>query len=400
MMKDIKSQIKELANSFFTEVIEIRRHLHMYPELSYKEADTASFVSQQLEAMGIPHQRNVAGHGVIGTIEGTAGASDHVLALRADMDALPIAEANDVPYRSKNHGIMHACGHDVHSASLLGTARILNQLTSTFSGKIQLIFQPAEEKAPGGASLLIKEGVLKQPVVNHIIGQHVQPYIPVGKVGIRSGKYMASADEIYLRIKGKGGHAAHPGSFVDPVVISAQILVALQHIVSRSDPRIPSVLSFGKIIADGATNIIPNEVYMEGTFRTMNEEWRYEAHERIKQTAMQIAFGLRGEAEVEIRTGYPVLYNDDALTEQVKSYIMDYVGKNRVINLDLWMAAEDFAYYTHEIPGCFYRIGTMNKDKGIIHGLHTPLFDIDEEALQLSTGLMAWIAINDMRTNN
>lgn len=395
-MKELTIEIQQLAHQYFSQVVEFRRYIHMHPELSYEEKNTANFISEQLSRLGIPYETNVGGYGVIGFIEGNSPSfsSDYTLALRADIDALPIEEQNSTSYRSKHKGVMHACGHDVHSASLLGTAHILNQLRSHFSGTVKLIFQPAEEKAPGGASILIKEGVLKYPKpVQHIIGQHVQPYIPVGKVGIRAGKYMASADEIYLTVKGKGGHAAHPGSFVDPILICSHIIVALQQLISRSDPRIPSVLSFGKIMAEGATNIIPDEVHVEGTFRTMDESWRMEAHKRIHDIASSISKGMRGEVMIDIRKGYPVLYNNEVLTHDVRGWIEDYVGKEQVIDLDLWMAAEDFAFYTHEIPGCFYRIGTRNEEKGIIHGLHTPFFDIDEEALRISTGLMAYVAL-------
>ncbi|MCL4136227.1 UNVERIFIED_CONTAM: hypothetical protein GTU68_015410 [Idotea baltica] len=312
------------------------------------------------------------------------------------MDALPIFEKNEVSYKSTKEGIMHACGHDVHTSSLLGTAKILSQLTANFSGTCKLIFQPAEERVPGGASLMIKDGALQHPKVDAILGQHVQPFFDCGKIGVRPGIYMASADEVYLHVRGKGGHAAHPSHFIDPVMITAQILVTLQQVVSRSDPRIPSILSFGEIKAEGATNIIPEEVYVAGTFRTMNEPWRAEALEKIKRIATSVAEGLGGSVEVEIRKGYPVLYNDEQLTSRTRSQIVEYVGEENVIDMDLWMAAEDFAYYTHEVPGCFYRLGTRNESRGIVHGVHTPLFDIDEEALRLSTGLMAWVTINEL----
>lgn len=390
-------QIKNQAEDIFEEVREKRRHIHSHPELSFCEKETAGYVQEELKKTGIPCTSDVGGHGVVGIIEGTkAGGSNKTLALRADMDALPIQEANEVSYRSQNPGIMHACGHDVHTSSLLGTARILAANKEHFSGKIKLIFQPAEERFPGGASIMIQEGVLQNPKVDAILGQHVQPFIDQGKIGVRPGQYMASADEIYLKIKGKGGHAAIPSKFIDPVMIAAQVLTTLQQVVSRSNPRIPSVLSFGKIIAEGATNIIPDEVIIEGTFRTMNEKWRAEAHEKIKSIVHHTALALGGKAEIDLRKGYPVLFNDEKLTLKSRDYISDYVGEENVVDLDLWMAAEDFAYYTHEVPGCFYRLGTRNEAKGIIHGLHTPLFDIDEDALKHSTGLMAWLAIKNL----
>lgn len=395
---DLKQHIQQLAVAQHEQVIGTRRHIHAHPELSYEEKETAALVAKRLESFGIDVTPNFAGHGVVGILTGDgAGADAPTIALRADMDALPILEANEVPYKSTNPGVMHACGHDVHTSSLLGTASILSQLKSHIPGRIKFIFQPAEEKFPGGASLMIKDGVLKNPTVHSIIGQHVQPYLDRGKIGIRSGMYMASADEIYFTVKGKGGHAAHPATFIDPVTATAQILVSLQQVVSRSDPRIPSVLSFGKIIAEGATNIIPNEVYVEGTFRTMDEPWRAEAHKRIARIIHQTAEAFGCTVDLDLRKGYPVLFNDEKVTERTRSFISDYVGEENIVELDLWMAAEDFAYYTHEAPGCFYRLGTRNQEKGIVHGLHTPRFDIDETAMEISTGLMAWIAIQELR---
>lgn len=394
---DLQAKIKTLSDQVYEEVIGMRRHIHMNPELSFHEHETAQYVATQLERLGIKHDTGIADTGLVGYIQGHRPGK--TIALRADMDALPIKEANEVPYKSTREGVMHACGHDAHTSSLLGTAQILQQLTDHFEGTIKLVFQPAEERSPGGASLMIKDGVLKNPAVQSIFGQHVQPYLDQGKIGIRGGKYMASADEIYMRIKGKGGHAAHPAHFIDPVTMTAQILVALQQVVSRSDPRVPSVLSFGKLVAEGATNVIPDEVYIEGTFRTMNEEWRAQALDKIRSIATHVAEGFGGKAEVEIRRGYPVLFNDEALTATTRERISSYVGEENVVDLDLWMAAEDFAFYTHEVPGCFYRLGTRNEARGIVHGLHTPRFDIDEEALRLSTGLMAWLAISELNAS-
>ena len=389
------SEIKRKSESIFDEIVGIRREIHANPELAFEEYETAALVKRFLEKCGIPYQDEVAQTGVVGEIKGTGDGP--VLALRGDMDALPILEQNSFAHASRNEGKMHACGHDVHTSSLLGTAKILSELRSEFKGTIRLIFQPSEEKLPGGASVMIREGVLKSPDVHGILGQHVMPYIDCGKVGFRGGKYMASADEVYLRVKGKGGHGAHPQTTVDPIIITAQILTSLQTVVSRTiDPRIPAVLSFGKIIAEGATNIIPNEVYVEGTFRAMNEEWRSKAHQRIEEIATQVAQSMGATAEIEIRKGYPVLYNDEALTARSMEAAKEYLGPENVEELDLWLAGEDFAYYTHEVPGCFYRLGTRNESKGIVHGLHTPLFDIDEEALRISTGLMTWLAICEL----
>jgi len=320
------------------------------------------------------------------------------VALRGDIDALPILEQNEVPYRSQNQGVMHACGHDVHTASLLGSARILSQLRDQFEGTIKLIFQPGEELIPGGASIMIKEGVLQNPAPAAIFGQHVFPHLPAGKVGVRSGMYMASADELYITVKGKGGHGAMPEINIDPVLISAHLIVALQQIVSRAaSPKVPTVLSFGKIIANGATNIIPNEVKIEGTFRTMNEEWRTQAHEKMKKMAELLAESMGGTCEFEIRRGYPYLENNPELTERMQQAAKDYLGADNVVDLDLWMAAEDFAYYTQQVDACFYRLGTRNESRGITSSVHTPTFDIDEDALEIGMGLMAWLALRELQ---
>jgi amidohydrolase len=310
------------------------------------------------------------------------------------MDALPIAEANDVIYASQNKGVMHACGHDVHTSSLLGTTKILQSIKSKFGGTIKIIFQPGEEKIPGGASLMIREGVLENPKAGAVIGQHVSPMIDAGKIAIRKGKFMASMDEIFVTVHGKGGHGAQPQQNIDPVVITAHIIVALQQIVSRmANPTQPTVLSFGKLIANGAINVIPDEVYMEGTFRTLDESWRTEAHARMKKMADNIAEGMGGSCDFKIVRGYPFLVNEENLTAQVKTFAEEYLGKDNVLDLDIWMAAEDFAYYSQVADSCFYLLGTGNKEKGITSSLHTPTFDIDEDALALSTGLMAYIAV-------
>lgn len=394
----------------------MRHHLHANPELSFQEYETSRFVKNKLASFGVEVTEGIADTGLVGIVKGEsreqraeteAGGQNQepgtrnqepssVVALRADMDALPIYEANDVPYKSTNPGVMHACGHDVHTSSLLGTAQILSELKPYFSGTVKFIFQPAEERLPGGASLMIKDGALKAPDVHAIFGQHVQPQMPVGKIGIRSGMYMASADEIYLTIKGKGGHAANPAAFIDPVMITAQVLVALQQVISRTDPRIPSVLSFGTLKAEGATNIIPDQVYIEGTFRCMDEDKRVYCHKLIHDIVHNTAAAYGGKAELDLRKGYPVLFNNEKLTQNARSHIKDYVGEENVEELDIWMGAEDFSYYTHEVPGCFYRLGVRNEARGIIHGVHTPQFDIDEDALGHSTGLMAWLALKEL----
>jgi amidohydrolase len=394
---NLVARIKELSASSASELVTNRRYLHANPELSFQEFNTAKFVAERLRSFGIQPQEGVADTGLVAVIEGRNPESK-AIALRADMDALPIQESNNVPYKSTHTGVMHACGHDVHTASLLGTAHILNQMKDSFEGTVKLIFQPGEEKIPGGASLMIRDGVLQNPAPQYILGQHVAPNIPVGKVGFREGLYMASADELYVTVKGKGGHGAMPDINIDSVLIASHIIVALQQIVSRhANPKIPSVLSFGKVIANGATNVIPDEVYIEGTFRTLNEEWRASAHQKMKKMAEGIAEAMGAQCEFTIMRGYPFLKNAPELTKRVKTRATEYMGTENVLDLDIWMAAEDFAYYTQHIDACFYRLGTRNEERGIISSVHTPTFDIDEGALEIGAGLMSWLAISELQ---
>ena len=390
---ELQEKIKQLSKAYFAETVATRRYLHQHPELSFKEVETGKYIAQRLSELGVKHVHGVAENGVVALIEGKNPTSK-VIALRADFDALPILEANDVPYKSLNEGVMHACGHDVHTASLLAVAKILNEIKNDFEGTVKLIFQPGEEKLPGGASIMIKEGVLQNPEPQLIIGQHVYPPMLAGKVGMRSGTYMASTDELYITVKGRGGHGAMPHDCIDPVVMSAQIITTLQQIVSRqADPTIPSVLTFGKINSTGgATNVIPNEVKIEGTFRTMNEDWRKEAHKRMRKIVESIADAMGGACEFRIERGYPVLKNDEATTEKVRSIAQDYLGEENVEELPIRMTAEDFAYYSQQIPACFYRLGTKIKDKPAT-SLHTNTFDIDENSLENSIGLMSYIAV-------
>ena len=391
----IKDKIKDLATAIFNDVVGYRQHLHANPELSYHEFETSAFVKEKLTAWGIEFT-SCANTGVVALLKGDL-PSDKVIALRGDMDALPITEISDKPYVSKNPGVMHACGHDVHTSSLLGTAYILSQLKAEFGGTIKFIFQPAEELLPGGASIMIKEGVLENPKPDYIVGQHVMPLIDAGKVGFRSGIYMASTDELYVTVTGKGGHGAQPHQNIDPVVIASHIIIALQQIVSRNaDPRIPSVLSFGKVTANGATNIIPNEVKIEGTFRTLDEDWRAEAHKRMKKMAEGIAESMGGSCDFDIHKGYPFLINEEKLTANARTFAEDFLGKENVIDLDIWMAAEDFSFYSQVTDACFYRLGTGNAAKDTQYSVHTPKFDIDEDALKISTGLMAYIALKQL----
>ena len=391
-------RVKALADDLFEDTRKNRRHLHAQPELSFKEYKTAAFVTEQLSAEGISVQTGVAGTGVVGIIEGK-NPGDRVIALRADMDALPIHEENDVSYKSLNEGIMHACGHDVHTSCLLGAAKILNATRNDWAGTVKLIFQPGEEKLPGGASTMIHEGVLKQPNVDAIFGQHVYTPFKVGTVAFCSGQMMASSDEIYIRIKGKGGHGAYPHLSNDPIPVAAQIITAFQQLVSRKTSALqPAVLTIGKVIADGATNVIPDEVYMEGTLRTLDETLREQLTKDIEHTCNNIARALHVEAFVDIRKGYPSLFNDRKLTAKAIERARQYLGKENVEITEPRMGGEDFAFYTREIPSCFYRLGTGNPSKGIDSFIHSPTFDIDEDALKIGTGLMAWNAIDELRS--
>ncbi len=392
----LEQKIKQMAHDNATQIVGYRHHLHSHPELSFQEYKTAAFIAQKLKEIGLSPQEGIANTGVIALIEGK-NPSSKIIGLRADIDALPIFEQNNVPYKSTNEGVMHACGHDVHTSSLLGTAKILNQLKDEFEGTIKLVFQPAEEKAPGGASIMIKEGVLENPKVGSMLGQHVAPNVPVGKIGFREGMYMASTDELYLTIKGKGGHGAMPDQLIDPVLIASHTIVALQQIISRNrKPASPSVLSFGRFIADGVTNVIPNEVTIQGTFRCMDEEWREDGLRRMKKMAEGMAEAMGGTCEFTVVKGYPFLKNHPELTRRMKQEAIAYMGQENVIDLDLWMAGEDFAFYSQVVDACFYRLGTRNEAKGIISGVHTPTFDIDESALEIGPGLMAWLAIREL----
>jgi len=388
-------KVKERADHYFSKLVEIRKHLHQYPELSFEENKTADFVFSTLQSIGL-HPERMAKTGVVAMIND--GHSGPVIALRADLDALPIQEMNDVTYKSLNNGVMHACGHDVHTASLLGAAMILNDLKADLSGSIKFIFQPGEEKLPGGASIMIKEGVLEKPKPASIVGQHVFPELEVGKVGFRSGMYMASCDEIHITVKGKGGHGAMPHLAIDPVLISSHLVIALQQVVSRkSNPLIPSVLSIGKFIANGATNVIPDQAKLEGTFRTFDEEWRIEAHQEIIKIAENLVRSMGGACDIDITKGYPFVYNDEELTERSRLSAVKYLGEQNVVELPMRATGEDFSFYTQAMPGTFYRLGVANAAKGITHPVHSAHFDADEEALRIGSGLMAWIAMNELK---
>jgi amidohydrolase len=395
-MKAIRTEIQQLAFEYFEEIRNIRRYLHQHPELSCEEFETADFICKKLDEYGITYTKGIAKTGIVGLIEGN-NPSKKVIALRADMDALPILEENDVVYRSLNPGKMHACGHDVHMACLLGASKILMKIKDHFEGSIKLIFQPSEETYPGGAIEMIREGVLKNPTVSNVFGQHVINTVDAGKIGIKAGLYMASTDEIFLTVKGRGGHAATPEQVIDPILIASHIIIALQQIVSRNaNPVTPTVVSFGRIIGDGRTNIIPNEVTVDGTLRTYDEDWRKTIHEKIAFMASGIAESMGGSCDVRISHGYPFLNNDEKLTNTLRALAIEYLGEKNVVHLEVRMTAEDFAYFAREVPSCFYRLGIRNETQGIISNLHTPTFDADESSLETGMGLMAWLAFNQL----
>jgi metal-dependent amidase/aminoacylase/carboxypeptidase family protein len=427
-----KERVQDATAALHEQAVATRRHLHQHPELSFEESETADYVAAQLQAAGIPHRTGVGGNGIVGVI---TGSGTRTVALRADMDALPIQEQNEVSYCSRVDGVMHACGHDAHTTSLLTAGRILADLGDDLPGRVVLIFQHAEERAPGGAAPMIEAGILEgglpipagtsvgagaggtspgagapgspasdsrasgspAPRVDTVVGQHVNPEIPAGTVGFHAGLFMASVDDVYITIKGKGGHAAKPQQCVDPVTIASTLVVTLQQIVSRrADPIVASVLSFGRFIGAGAHNVIPDEVSLAGTFRTTDPAWRDEAVAHIEKTARELVESLGASAEVNIVRGYPSLYNDEELTARARARAEEYLGADNVVELPPAMWAEDFAYFGHHRPACFYNLGVRNEAAGIIHPVHSSRFNLDEEALKPGAGLLAWIALGEL----
>jgi amidohydrolase len=389
------SKIKKRSNELFSEINSIRQHLHQHPELSFKEFKTSEFIQNVLKKHNIPFKNGVVETGIVVTIEGKNPTKKTIL-LRADMDALPIEEKNDVPYASKNKGVMHACGHDVHSACALGAAVILNELKNEFEGSVKIIFQPGEELLPGGASLMIKAGVLDSPKVSTALAQHVFPSMETGKVGFKTGMYMASTDELYITVNGKGGHAAMVKEYVNPLVIASEIILSVNDRFMKNEYKVPTVVAFGKIEGLGATNVIPDKVEIAGTFRTMDESWRNEVHKELERIVKHVSEKYKIESHIRIEKGYPFLVNDEALTKNCMDWAKEYLGENNVEELPLRMTAEDFAFITQKVPSCFYRLGTGNQAKNITSGVHTSTFDIDENALTTGTGLMAYLAVKQL----
>ena len=393
MQKELLERVRAAGREGLAATVSARRHLHRNPELSFEEFATQAFIASRLQALGIGY-REIAGTGLLAEIPGGRGSGPTV-ALRADIDALPITEANVATYASGNPGVMHACGHDVHTASLLGVANIVNQVKENIYGTVRLLFQPGEERLPGGATLMIAEGALQNPTPAAIFGQHVHPPLEAGKVGFRPGIYMASTDELLLTVRGRGGHGAMPHTTVDPIAITAQLITAVQQLVSRqTDPTLPVVLTFGKIESDGgATNVIPNTVRLQGTLRTLDESWRKELHARLEKLVTGLAASLGGSAKLEIGHGYPFLKNDEKLTGWAQGEAVSLLGEENVVDLPIRMTGEDFAFYTHHLPACFYRLGIRNEERGITSSVHTDTFDVDEACLETGSCLMAWLAL-------
>lgn len=388
-------EIKQRVNQLHPYIVEVRRHLHQYPELSFQEFKTSEYIQAQLNKHQIPYQSQVAGTGIIAIIQGNNPTSKCLL-LRGDMDALPIKETNDTEYKSKVDGIMHACGHDAHTAITLGAAIVLNEFKSKFEGTIKIMFQPGEEVLPGGAKLMIEEGVLENPKVDKAVALHVFPSLDAGKVGFKPGMYMASTDELYITVNGKGGHAAMPADYVNPLIIAAEILLSIQtEFMVKPANDIPTVIAFGKIIGEGATNVIPNSVKLEGTFRTMDETWRKKVHLRLEEIVKSISAKYNATSDLKIMHGYPFLVNDIQLTESCKNIAVSLLGQSNVVDLPLRMTAEDFSFITQKVPSCFFRLGTANQQKNITSGVHTSNFDIDETALKVGVELFCHFALSN-----
>lgn len=396
---DIKAKITGLITpGFKEEITAIRRHLHRHPELSFKEHQTSAYIRKLLDGWGISYRYPLVETGIVASIKGKAPG--RCVAVRADMDALPIHENSGLDYQSRNQGIMHACGHDIHMSSMLGAIRLLDSLKAHFNGELLFVFQPGEEKLPGGASLMLKEGIFREKKPDAMIAQHVLPEMDAGHVGFRPGLYMASSDEIYITVKGVGGHGALPEKISDPVLMASHILISLQQEINRKSPSgIPTVLSFGKVVADGAVNVIPDQVQLEGTFRTMDEPWREQAHKLIEQIARGIAGSMGGSCEIEIRHGYPVLHNDELITAFAKKKAVDFLGTENVEDMNIRMTAEDFAWFTQAVPGMMYRLGVREPGQEKIFNLHTPGFRADESALETGIGLMAYLSVELLQTD-
>ena len=390
---NLKEQIDQLlSDQLLAEIIAIRRHFHQYPELSFQEHRTSSTIRELLDKWDVEYDFPFVETGIVASIKGEKPGPR--IALRSDMDALPISEQTDLAFASQNQGVMHACGHDIHMASLLGSIRVLNLLKPFIEGEILFLFQPGEEKIPGGAKLMLEQGVFEGRQPDMIIAQHVLPEMEAGHVGFRPGIYMASNDEIFITVKGKGGHGALRQDLKDPILMASHILIKLQEEITEKAPgHVPTVLSFGKVVADGATNVIPDQVQLEGTFRTMNEIWRKEAHRLIEKVSSDIASSHGGSIHLEVRHGYPVLHNHEKITAESGKLARHLLGSDRVEDMDIRMTAEDFAWFTQSIPGMIYRLGVRNSGSEQVYPLHTPRFKADETAMKTGISVLAFLAI-------
>lgn len=391
-MDSIVEIIKGYAREYSAEVIGWRRHLHRHPELSQQEFGTMAFVADRLRDMGLQPQTGIGKTGVMAMIRGGIDPDGYCVALRADYDALPLTEATGLPFASENEGVMHACGHDMHTSSLLGAAKILTSIRERLKGSVMLIFEPSEEMYPGGARMMMDDGLFNAVMPNEIYSFHCLPEMEVGRIGMKKGRYMASTDELYWTVKGKGGHGATPHMSVDPILIASHIVVALQQLVSRNaPPMMPTVLSFGKFIGQGRTNIIPDEVKMEGIIRTFDPQWRLDCHEKIRKMSCGIAESMGGQCDLFIDFGYPPVINDDACTQQVHDNGVDYLGADNVDWLDLRMTAEDFAFFAQKIPACYFRVGIHVPGTPYCN-LHRPDLLVDERSMEIASGFEAYNA--------
>jgi len=391
----MKDKIWELANEIKNEVIEYRRHFHMYPELGYEEEKTSEFVIKELKQLGIDVKTKVAKYGIIGLIKGTAGEGK-TIGIRADMDALPIQEENDVPYKSKHEGIMHACGHDAHTAILLGVAKILVKMKDKIKGNVKLLFQPAEEGL-GGAKPMVEEGALKDPEVSAVIALHMADEVDVGHIETKDGSFTASADKIWFDIEGKGGHAASPHETIDPIVVGSHLVNALQTVSSRNtDPVNPVVLTIGTFNAGTVYNVIPRTAHLTGTIRTLDVKVREETYESAKRIADGIAKAFGAKITPGIKPGYSPGFNDPELNVLIKQATLDLVGADKVLPTDApSMGAEDFYEFSdnYRIPVAMFWLGIRNEKKGIIYPGHNPRYDIDEDALPLGCAILSLTAL-------
>ena len=393
MNLELKELLSTKVSAIYEKIKSYREHLHQNPELSYKEFNTMEYVAAKLKDIGIPYEKGVAGTGIIGIIRSSKHSENQAcIGLRADLDALPIQEQNTASYKSKVEGVMHACGHDVHTSILLGAAEILFELREDLEHPVKLIFQPGEEKNPGGASLLIEAGVLENPKVKEMYALHVFPELEVGKLALRPGLNMASCDELHLEIIGVGGHGAMPEKCINPILIGSEFIIEAQNIIHKSCPKeVPCVISFGHFDALGATNVIPERAEIKGTFRTMNEEWREKAAILLMDLANNLENKYKGNVNLIVSKGYPFLKNDDELTEKLKTKFESFFGPEKIEGLALRMTSEDFSFYSQTIPVCFFRLGVGNKEKGIIYSVHHPKFDVDSACLK--TGMLAMIQV-------